>query len=354
MMVGAGAIIGMRVALSMLFGAVVCWGLLAPWVYQHYHHEVIQTLGFRGIVAWSVWTGVSIMVTSSLLQFAMSGKTILRALSGLTSVFGGRAAAAADPASRVEVPSSWFAWGLVVLSAGTIVTAHYGFSIPAHYSLLAIAMSFVLCLVACRATGETDTTPVGALGKITQLTYGVLIPQNMTANLMTASITGNTASTSADLLTDLKSGYLLGANPRKQFLAQLIGCFVGTAVIVPVFYVLVPNADALGGDRFPAPAAQVWEKVARLLSSGIDALHPSARWGMLIGGLGRPRAAAARAPPARAPAQVASPRRPASASRSSSPSITPCRCSWARSWPGSSLERAPSWPNATSSRSARG
>ena len=33
------------------------------------------------------------------------------------------------------------------------------------------------------------------------------------------------ASSSADLLTDLKSGYLLGANPRKQFLAQLAGIF---------------------------------------------------------------------------------------------------------------------------------
>jgi len=74
--------------------------------------------------------------------------------------------------------------------------------------------------VACRATGESDITPIGALGKITQLVYGVLIPQNATANLMTASITANAAASSADLLTDLKSGYLLGAHPRRQFVAQ--------------------------------------------------------------------------------------------------------------------------------------
>jgi uncharacterized oligopeptide transporter (OPT) family protein len=35
---------------------------------------------------------------------------------------------------------------------------------------------------------------------------------------------------SADLLTDLKCGYLLGANPRKQFLAQLMGVFAGAAI----------------------------------------------------------------------------------------------------------------------------
>jgi len=36
----------------------------------------------------------------------------------------------------------------------------------------------VLALVASRATGETDLTPSGPLGKITQLTYGVLMPQS--------------------------------------------------------------------------------------------------------------------------------------------------------------------------------
>ena len=81
-------------------------------------------------------------------------------------------------------------------------------------------MSFFLALVACRVTGETDTTPIGAMGKVTQLTFGVLSPGNMNVNLMAANITSGSAIAAADLLTDLKSGYLLGANPRKQFLAQ--------------------------------------------------------------------------------------------------------------------------------------
>ncbi|MHB8874380.1 MAG: OPT/YSL family transporter, partial [Myxococcaceae bacterium] len=142
----------------------------------------------------------------------------------------------------------------------------------------------ILSIVACRATGETDTTPIGALGKITQLTYGVLIPQNLTANLMTANVTAAIATSSADLLTDLKSGYLLGANPRKQFLAQFFGVFAGTLVAVPGFYLLVPTAETLGGDKFPAPAAQVWKAVAELLGKGVHALHPSALWAMAIGG----------------------------------------------------------------------
>jgi uncharacterized oligopeptide transporter (OPT) family protein len=289
LLVGAGAITGMRVGLSMLIGGLVCFGIVAPEMIER--GVIVLAEGerfnpYRDIVRWSVWPGVAIMVSSSLLQFFMQGKTVLRAFKGLGGIFAfGRKAAGNgdDPLSRIEVPGSWFGMGLLAMSIGTIVTAYYGFGIPFHHGVIAILLSFVLCIVACRATGETDTTPVGALGKITQLTYGVLIPKNMTANLMTASITGNTAATAADLLTDLKAGYLLGANPRKQFLAQFIGCFVGTAIIVPAFYLLVPNAASLGTQQWPAPSAQTWASVALLLSDGFKALHPTARWGMVIG-----------------------------------------------------------------------
>jgi hypothetical protein len=91
-----------------------------------------------------------------------------------------------------------------------------------------VALSFTLALVACRVTGETDTTPVGAMGKITQLVFGALSPGNVNVNLMSANVTAAAAGSSADLLTDLKSGYLLGAHPRKQFIAQFAGIFVGT------------------------------------------------------------------------------------------------------------------------------
>ena len=99
---------------------------------------------------------------------------------------------------------------------------------PYWQSAVAVVLSFALALVACRVTGETDTTPIGAMGKVTQLTFGALNPGNMNVNLMSANITAGAAASSADLLTDLKSGYLLGAHPRKQFIAQFAGIFIGT------------------------------------------------------------------------------------------------------------------------------
>jgi len=139
-------------------------------------------------------------------------------------------------------------------------------------------------VVAARAVGETDITPVGPLSKITQLTFGALAPGNMTTNLMTANISAGATSHAGDLLTDLKSGYLLGANPRQQFLAQFFGVLAGGFIVVPTFFILIPDIDMLGTEKWPAPAALVWRGVAELLSKGVGALHPTARIGLLIGG----------------------------------------------------------------------
>jgi len=68
-----------------------------------------------------------------------------------------------------------------------------------------------------------------------------------------------------------------------MFLAQFIGIFAGTAIVVPAFYLIVPTPDVLGSDFFPAPAAQVWAGVAKLLAQGIGSLHYTAKIAMLAG-----------------------------------------------------------------------
>ncbi|MEI8254882.1 MAG: OPT family oligopeptide transporter [Deltaproteobacteria bacterium] len=299
-LVAAGAMMGLRTTISMVVAALLNYGFVAPWIRDL---GGIHTLGYRGIVSWSLWPGASIMVASGLLSFGLQWRTVGRAFSGIGKIFSPKKKSARgetvglgafregkvveaetdDPLERIEVPPSWFVGGVVFSTIGLCIVGWFAFGIAPWLSVVAVALSFVLSIVACRATGETDTTPIGAMGKITQLTFGALAPGRIGTNLMTASITAGAAGSAADLLTDLKSGYLLGANPRKQFLAQLGGTIVGTLVVVPAFYKLVPTASILGTDRFPAPAAQVWRGVAEVLAHGVHSLHSTARWGMLAG-----------------------------------------------------------------------
>src|SRR5215467_3715634 len=216
MFVAAGAITGLRVSWSMLRGGVGC------------------------------------MVASGLLSFALEWRTALRAFIDLGRILG-RRNAVADPLAAIETPGWWFIAGQIGGFVGLAWIGHAVFGMPYWQTAVAVMLSFALALVASRVTGETDTTPVGAMGKLTQLVFGVLHPGNTTANLMSANVTAAAASSSADLLTDLKSGYLLGAHPRKQFVAQFAGIFVGTLVTVLAFRLLVPDASVLGSDQFPAP-----------------------------------------------------------------------------------------------------
>ena len=278
--VAAGAIMGFRQAWSLMLGAFVNYVILAP---HFLRAGVIEAPSFRKISAWSLWIGVPMMVTSGLLLFFMNWRAVARAFSTLTS-FLGQKRDQEDPMERIEVPGSWFITGYVMLGLAAIWLGHTLFHIQYWMGLIAVLATFFLVVVSARATGETDITPVGPLSKITQLTFGALAPGNIPTNLMTANITAGATSAAGELLQDLKSGYLLGARPRQQFIAQLFGVFSGALIVVPVYFILIPTTDLLGGEKWPAPAALVWRGVAELLAKGVSALPPSARIGLVIGG----------------------------------------------------------------------
>ncbi len=255
MFIAAGAITGLHVCWSMLLGSITAWMVFAP-VLQH--RGLIEGSGYGTIVQWTLWGGVACMVTSSLLSFAMQWRTALRAFTDLGAMFGASRSGANDPVAAIETPASWFIGGQIVGVVGLAWLGHLTLGMPYWQTAVAVLLSFALALVACRVTGETD---------------------------MSANVTAAAASSSADLLTDLKSGYLLGAHPRKQFIAQFAGIFVGTLVTVLSFRLLVPDASVLGSDQFPAPAAQTWRAVALALSHGVRSLGPVKTWSIAIGGL---------------------------------------------------------------------
>jgi OPT family oligopeptide transporter len=261
-------------------GAVFFWGMVGPWLVDR---GIVAQPGYKGIVSWILWPATAMMVTSGLLSFALKWRTVVRAFDGLGRL-GGGPADRDDPLAHVEVPISWFLWGAGLSGLACVVLGHVLFGITWWMGVLAVIVTFFLSIVAARATGETDITPIGPMGKITQLIYGVVAPANVTTNLMTACITSGAASHAADLLTDLKSGYLLGGNPRKQTISQLFGVVAGTLFSVPAYlFVVQSNPETLGTAELPAPSAKVWEGVARLLQNGVESLPDFALEAIMIG-----------------------------------------------------------------------
>jgi len=289
LLVGAGALVGARTGWSMLLGAVVNYALLAPWLLSR---RLIAGASYRDIVAFSVWAAAGIFVSSALVSLALgTGRRAIarswRAFQAAAQRRRRRDAEAPDPLAGIECPSSWFAVGLVVLGATVVILMGRLFSVPTWAGVLAIPLALAMGFVSARVTGETDTSPSSALGPLTQLAYAGLAPGNVAANLAGANVTAGVGLHAADLLTDLKSGFALGARPRQQFAGQLLGVLAGAALVAPAFRWLVPDVARLGSETLPAPGAMVWASVTRVLAHGPAALAPSASAALVAGaGLG--------------------------------------------------------------------
>jgi len=303
LLLGAGMIVGLRVSLSMLAGSLLLYLWVGPALIAldaaHLgaaaYKISIPLIGGGTIYhlpRWALWGGTATMVFSSLAALALQWQTIARSFNVLRRGRNRPAPSELDQRmASIEVPLAWLVTGLVPITIGLLTVQYVAFHISIWLGLVAVSLAFVLSVVACRATGETDTTPIGAMGKVMQLVFAVLSPPaassmhvSLEHNLMAAATSANSASTSADLLTNLKSGYLLGANPRRQFIAQFIGIFFGTLAVVPAWYLMVPTKEKL--EAFNPPATNMWRAVAELLAGGgFDQLPPSAKMAIVVGAL---------------------------------------------------------------------
>ncbi len=284
-MTGAGLLIGPRIGSSLLLGAVVSWlvlgwgvvengfGLRAddaePWVTGPI---MDYSAGVRG---WILWPGVAIMVADALTSLALSWRSIINTFTAGASLDGGD--------DTEQVPNSWWMGGLALGGLACVLVSQFVFGIAWWMTIIAIALSSVLAAIAVRSTGETDINPVGGMGKVTQLVFGGVAPGQVTTNLMAAAVSGSGASQAADMMQDLKTGYMLGASPRKQIIAQCCGIVAGILVVVPIFALFNRVYEIGVSTDYPAPAAHAWKAMAELLSQGFGAIPTNAEWAVLGG-----------------------------------------------------------------------
>lgn len=298
-MLGAGGLMGIRTGASLMVGAIINYAILAPIMIDR--HDIVPNakgiIGYREITFWSLWCGVAMMTAASLLAFFSKPKMLWDSLTKLTSSLGPRDDEAHKPdvLSHIELPLKVSLVGVPIIGALVAVMGRYFFGIEYWLSVVALLLVFVFCLIAINSTGLTSITPIGPMGKLTQLTFGALAPGDQKVNLMTAGITGEVASHAANLLQDIKPGYMLGAKPRQQAMGHILGIFAGAALSIPIFYLVflkVPPSQLLAtevdvayhvDEKFPMPSATVWKSVAEVLAKGLHNIKPSAQAAALAG-----------------------------------------------------------------------
>jgi len=274
LLAGFGAIVGPRVGLSLLFGALLAWGAIAPRIAG----SVVPVPAGHGgslfgpLVEWLLWPGVSLMVGATLASFAVG---LWRGRSRGT----GRAASLRAGLSA-PVPALAFA----LAAAAAVALQVLLFGIDPLIAALAVPVAVALAVVAARVVGATGIPPIGAIGKVSQLGFAVAAPGQAVANLMTANVAGGAAGQCADLLNDFRVGQGIGASPARQAVAQCVGVLAGSLAGAAAYLALVPDpASMLLSDQWPAPAVATWKAVAETMAQGIGTVPVSARAAMIAG-----------------------------------------------------------------------
>lgn len=243
-MFGAGGLMNVRYGINMMLGMLVSWAALAPiainqeWVMRKGVALKVADKFSRNdvLLGWVLWPGVAMLVCASLAGFLAKPKVIISAFTGLFSRKNKNAQS--DVLKDIELPL-WISYiGVPVVGAISVWMAHAWFGVEWYYGALAIPLIIVLTLIAVNATAATSITPTGALSKITQLTFGVINPKHPGTNLMTATMTTEVASNAANLLMDIKPGYMLGAKPRQQAIGHCIGIIAGALASTPLFFLM--------------------------------------------------------------------------------------------------------------------
>ncbi|TVQ82056.1 MAG: hypothetical protein EA380_00755 [Phycisphaeraceae bacterium] len=146
-------------------------------------------------------------------------------------------------------------------------------------------------IIIAQCTGMTDWSPISGLALVTVVLVMLLAGTGQVLGAVLIGAAMCTAITlAADMMGDLKTGYLVGATPKRQQKAELFLAWLGPIVCMLTLVLIVQaNMSKYGvplgeGTDTPAPQAQALEAVITGVQGG-DMPYALYAFGALLGGL---------------------------------------------------------------------
>lgn len=270
--VGSGMIVGMRIGVCMLAGAILSW-VIAP--YALLNSGILQE-GFKktDVLFWVMWPATGMLVAGGLTALVLRWRVLVRAFRTLSSSSGG----------SDEFPLLWAIGGAIVCAAALVIIQQEMLGQPPLITIAAIILSAPLAIVGLRVLGETNWGPISALSNMMQGVFAFLAPGNVPANMVASGTTGTVAVESEAIMQDYKAGDMIGSSPRYLTYMQLLATPVGAAA-VSWMYPVLKEQYGIGDKGLSSPISRKWAGFAEILSKGVDALPPRALEALAIGAL---------------------------------------------------------------------
>ena len=169
--------------------------------------------------------------------------------------------------------------GLLTAAAALIVC--FGLGLGPLAAAIIVVLCFVTTIMSAQSVGQTGIDPMEIFGLIVLLAVAALCNVSQVRLFFVAGVIAVACGLGGDVMSDFKTGQLIGTNPRQMWVGQVIGSLLGTVVSVVVLVALVGayGTEAFGpGQAFVAAQASV---VATMVS-GIPSV-PSFALGLVAG-----------------------------------------------------------------------
>lgn len=283
---GVGFICGARISSYLFAGGVLGWFVLMPMIALFGSDLVIypapisigELVAEKG--AWGLWSnyiryvGAGAVAAGGILSLIKSLPTIIRTFRD--AIKGLRKGSDIDESIRTNRDISMKVLLLILVVIALIMWLVPVIPVNLLGAVIIILFGFFFSTVSARMVGliGSSNNPVSGMAIATMLIATLILKATgntgsagMIGAITIGSIICIIAAISGDTSQDLKTGYLLGATPKKQQIGEIIGAVVAALSIGGIMY-LMNAAWGFGSAEIPAPQATLMKMVVEGVMDG--------------------------------------------------------------------------------------
>lgn len=290
---GVGYICGTRISSYMLCGGIISWMILMPLISLFGGDaiifpatEAISTMTSQ--VMWSKYIryiGAGAVAAGGIMSLVKSLPLIVRTFGDAMKSLKGRGSA-----SGLRTEQDMPMIQVLILIAALIVTIWLAPVVPVTLigAVIIAVFGFFFATVSARLVGlvGSSNNPVSGMAIATLLISALIMKgtsgtghQSMLGVIAIGSVICIIAAIAGDTSQDLKTGFIVGATPRRQQYGELIGVVASALAIGGVLY-LLNAAWGYGSDELPAPQAMIM----KLVVEGV--MDNNLPWTLILAGAG--------------------------------------------------------------------
>ena len=297
-LLGVGYIVGPKIASYMFTGSLIGWMVIIPliclfgpdtWMYPAAEGTTIAQLYANGGASaiWSTYVkyiGAGAIATGGIISLIKSLPLIVTTFRDSMKSMKGSKNTSTERTAQ-DLPMQFILLGVIAMVF--IIWIVPAIPVTLLGACIIVVFGFFFATVSSRMVGlvGSSNNPVSGMAIATLLIATFAIKSSgktgidgMTAAIAVGSVICIIAAIAGDTSQDLKTGYLLGATPKKQQMGEMLGVVVSGLAIGGVLY-LLDAAWGYGTAEIPAPQAQLMKMIVEGIMGG------NLPWGLVFVGV---------------------------------------------------------------------